>query len=264
MYSPFVLSAKYISYLITASNGKGHGTHSPFVYDFITKVLNDKTVYPEYDVIEQLRARLLNDMTPVPVEDYGAGSTRPAASKSISAITNDSSKNRRYGQLLHRIARYYKPEYIVELGSAAGISTAYLASARPSAVMITAEGNYALAAMARQNLVSISLNHVKVVTGNFNNTLPEILSSLPHVDFAFIDGNHRRTPTLEYYRQLMVHAAPAATLIFDDIHWSADMEEAWNEIKRHPKVMLTIDLFFFGLVILRPEFKVKQHFTIRF
>jgi predicted O-methyltransferase YrrM len=264
MYSPFVLSAKYISYLLTASNGKGHGTHSPFVYDFIRKVLNDKTSYPEYKAIEDLRERLLKDFTPVPVEDYGAGSARPASSKSVAAITSDSSKNRRYAQLLHRMARHYKAEYIIELGTAVGISTAYLASARPSAVVVTAEGNYALANIARRNLASVSLNHVKVITGNFNNTLPEILGSIPHVDFAFVDGNHRRKPTVEYFRQILNHISPSATLVFDDIHWSNEMEEAWEEIKGDPAIMVTVDLFFFGIVFIRPEFKVKQHFTIRF
>jgi hypothetical protein len=42
------------------------------------------------------------------------------------------------------------------------------------------------------------------------------------------------------------------------------MERAWAEIKADPRVMLTIDLFFLGLVVMRDEFKVKQDFTIRF
>jgi hypothetical protein len=53
-------------------------------------------------------------------------------------------------------------------------------------------------------------------------------------------------------------------LIFDDIHWSRDMERAWAAIKKDPRVLLTVDLFFIGLVFVREEFKVKQEFTIRF
>lgn len=264
MYSPFALSLKFLRYLATSANGSGHGTHSPFVYDFITKVLNDKTNYPEYEKIEALRKRLEKDETPIPVEDYGAGSVNKATSKSIAAITRDSSKNRRYAQLLFRIARFYQPEYQVELGTAAGISSAYLASGAPSSVIITAEGNYALAGKARSNLDALSLNHIKIVTGNFNNTLPQILGSIPHLDLAFVDGNHRRTPTINYFNQLLKLASSRSMIIFDDVHWSKEMEEAWEEIKSHPQAMLTIDLFFMGIVFIRPEFKVKQHFTIRF
>jgi hypothetical protein len=53
-------------------------------------------------------------------------------------------------------------------------------------------------------------------------------------------------------------------IIFDDIHWSSEMELAWEKIKKHPRVTLTIDLFFLGYVFFRPEFRERQHFTIRF
>jgi hypothetical protein len=62
----------------------------------------------------------------------------------------------------------------------------------------------------------------------------------------------------------MERCAPAAILIFDDVHWSEEMEKAWEEIQRDPRVYMTIDLFFIGLVVMRDEFKVKQHFSIRF
>lgn len=41
------------------------------------------------------------------------------------------------------------------------------------------------------------------------------------------------------------------------------MKEAWNEIKQHTNVYITIDLFFMGLVFLekRPQ---KENFVVRF
>ena len=53
-------------------------------------------------------------------------------------------------------------------------------------------------------------------------------------------------------------------IIFDDIHWSGEMEAAWKQIKKHPQVTCTIDLFFIGVVLLRKEFKERQHFMIRY
>jgi hypothetical protein len=40
------------------------------------------------------------------------------------------------------------------------------------------------------------------------------------------------------------------------------MSEAWEEIKTHPKVTVTIDTFYWGLVFFRNE-QPKEHFKIR-
>ena len=53
-------------------------------------------------------------------------------------------------------------------------------------------------------------------------------------------------------------------LIFDDIHWSQEMETAWEEIKKDESISLTIDLFFIGIVFFRKEQLVKQDFTIHY
>jgi predicted O-methyltransferase YrrM len=95
-------------------------------------------------------------------------------------------------------------------------------------------------------------------------TLSAALHRTGKIDLAFIDGNHRYEPTIRYYRQLLPAVHEYTVLIFDDIHWSKEMEQAWKEIKGYPEVMLSIDLFFIGLVFFRKENKTKQHFTIRF
>ena len=84
------------------------------------------------------------------------------------------------------------------------------------------------------------------------------------VYLAFVDGNHRKIPTLEYFEQILSVADSSVIIIMDDIHWSKEMEGAWVSIQQHNKVTLTIDLFFIGLVFINPDFKVKQHFKIRF
>jgi hypothetical protein len=79
-----------------------------------------------------------------------------------------------------------------------------------------------------------------------------------------IDGHHAFQPTLDYADLIFEKANQGSVLLFDDIHWSKEMEAAWSDIQQHPSVTLTIDLFFIGLVFINPDFKVKQHFTIRF
>ncbi|MBS1605282.1 MAG: class I SAM-dependent methyltransferase, partial [Bacteroidetes bacterium] len=159
---------------------------------------------------------------------------------------------------------YYKPSVTLELGTSLGFSAAYLSSGRREGGKLwTVEGSGQVAGVARKNLETLGLD-ATVIEGNFDDVLPELLGRIGPVDLAFVDGNHRREATLSYFEQLMGHAGEKALFVFDDIHWSAGMEEAWGAIMADPRVYLTIDLFFFGLVFLRDEFKVKQNFTIRF
>jgi hypothetical protein len=100
--------------------------------------------------------------------------------------------------------------------------------------------------------------------GNFDDLLPGIISKASSIDLVYIDGNHRYKPTLDYFTTFITKAHNNTILVFDDIHWSKEMELAWSEIKNNPLVRCTIDIFFLGFVFFREEFKEKQDFVIRF
>jgi predicted O-methyltransferase YrrM len=265
MYSRLKLAEKYLRYYLTAANGRGHGVHSPFVYQLVREVLGDRKGYAEYAEIEGLRRRLLRDEGVVEVEDMGAGSALGGNGvRKVADIARHAAKPARLGQLLFRLGRYYRPGVVVELGTSLGLSTAYLAAGASGAGVWTIEGSGAIAKRARENLSGPGFSGVEVITGNFDMLLEPLVERVGPVEMAFVDGNHRCEPTLHYFDILMRHSARSSMLIFDDIHWSADMERAWAQIKVDPRVMLTVDLFFFGLVVRRNEFRVKQDFTIRF
>ncbi|MEO6720879.1 MAG: class I SAM-dependent methyltransferase [Ferruginibacter sp.] len=265
MYSRFQLAKKYLHYYFTASNSKGHGVHSPFVFDFIKNVLRDKQQYSCYDIIEMRRTALQADDSVIEVEDFGAGSgVIKSRSRVVKDIAGSSLKPKKFAQLLFRVVNYYRPATILELGTSFGITTSYLASGNEAANVYTCEGSSSIAAIAKTTFYELQLKNVQLLQGDFSKTLPIVFSKIDKLDLAFIDGNHRKEPTLHYLQQLLKHATDNTMLIFDDIHWSMEMEAAWLEIQQHPSVTLTIDFFFIGLVFINPEFKVKQHFTIRF
>jgi predicted O-methyltransferase YrrM len=265
MYSSFQLALKYIHYFLTSSSGKGHGIHSPFIYELVTKVINDKRHYPEYDLVEALRKELLEDKTILTIEDYGAGSAvQKSNRRTIASIAKNSAKPAKFGQLLFRMVKYYQPKNIIELGTSLGITTAYLSAGNPEGQIKTLEGASQVAGIAKRNFNKVHAGNIQVVEGKFDDTLPEILGKIQVVDLAFIDGNHTRVPTLHYFSQLLPKIQNDSMLIFDDIHWSSEMEKSWEEIKQHSSIRCTIDLFFIGIVVFRHEFREKQHFTIRF
>ena len=263
MYSSFQLALKFFSYNLAAANGKGHGIHSPFVFDFITHVLNDSTEYPDYSKVESVRKKSLKNQTILTIEDHGAGSSS-SKERSVSSIAKHAVKSKKYAQLLYRIVKYYHSNSIIELGTSLGITTSYFSLARPGGNVFTLEGSVEIANIARQNFKTLELQNVKLAEGNFDYTLPSVLYHLTSVDLAFIDGNHRREPTENYFHWLFEKANSNSIFIFDDIHWSKGMEQAWEHIKEHPAVRCSIDLFFIGIIFFRWEFREKQHFAIRF
>lgn len=265
MYSKWQLAGKYLTYYFTSSGGKGHGVHSPFVFEFVTKVLNDRKHYPAYDQVEGLRKRLLTDKTVLTIEDYGAGSSvNKTNQRTIASIVQSAAKQKKYSQLLFRMVKKYQPGIILELGTSLGISTSYISLAKPDSKVITLEGSKEVAAFAKGNFKLLGLQNISVSEGDFDATLSSVLSPLSTVDFAFIDGNHRREPTERYFLQLLSKTSNNSILVFDDIHWSLEMEQAWQTIKEHPLVRCSIDLFFTGIVFFRQEFREKQDFRIRF
>ncbi len=264
MYSPFQLTKKYLKYYFTASNGKGHGVHSPFVFEFIKYVLNDKKEYSCYKPVEKIRKQLLVKNNVIEVEDFGAGSTVIKIKKRmVKSIASSSLKPKKYSQLLYRMVQHYHKKNVLELGTSLGTTTAYLASANNVSVT-TMEGSKNIAEIARNNFSQIGLKNIEIIEGDFDITLPEYLSKSKKLDFVFLDGNHRKVPTLKYFEVLLLNANEETIFVFDDIHWSDEMEEAWETVKQNQKVTLTIDLFFIGIVLLGKDFKAKQHFTIRF
>lgn len=265
MYNPLELSLKYVRYLLRASNGRGHGIHSPFVFDFVTSVLNDPKWPDAFDRIESYRKELLADRRVLRVEDYGAGSAfGDMKERKVCDIARRAAKSPKLGRLLYRIASYYRCRNILELGTSLGISTAYLAAPPSVEKVVTMEGAKAVAGRARDGLASLELGKVRLLEGNFDDTLAIALGQMPSPDLVFVDGNHREEPTLRYFRQCLEAASDDSIFIFDDIHWSRDMESAWEQIRQHPEVRCTIDLFFIGIVFFRKSFLEKQHFVIRY
>lgn len=265
MYNRFQLAKKYLRYYLTASNGRGHGIHSPFVFDFVTGVLADRQRYTDYDTVEQLRRKLLQEQRVLTIQDFGAGSSvAKTNNRNIASIARDAVKPKKYGQLLYRMVKKYKPATILELGTSLGITTSYLALGAPGTKLVTLEGSPEIAGTARKNFTTLQLQQIALVQGHFDEMLPSVIRDMGSADFVFIDGNHRKEPTERYFHTMLPYLHNDSVLVFDDIHWSRDMEQAWEHIKDNGAVRCSIDLFFIGIVLFRQEFKEKQHFTIRF
>jgi predicted O-methyltransferase YrrM len=251
---------QYLQYRLKARNL--HGTHSAFVYEFYQKVIQGDREFYDFAPIEHLRKRLLHSDETIEVVDYGAGAKRNVKRR-VKDIAARSAIPAKEGRMLFRLVNFIQPEIMLEIGTSLGISTLYQAKACPNARMITLEGSPKTMEIAADSFRLLHANHIKQVTGNFDETLPDVLKNIRSLDYVFFDGNHRKEPTISYFRQCLTLASDKAVFVFDDIRWSAEMYEAWQEIIKEPSATVTIDLFSCGLVFFRKR-QVKQHFTLKF
>ena len=239
--------------------------HSPFVFDFIKHVLNNNKNYQPPTDINALRKQLLKDKTTIAIKDLGAGSrTSTDKQKTIAQIAGSTLKPEKYARLMFRLVKHYQSKTMLELGTSLGITTAYLSAANPDSFITTIEGNETIARKATENWQTLGYHNIHSITGNFDEVLPGYLQTASAIDLVYIDGNHRYKPTIDYFNLVLSNIHQDSIIVFDDIHWSAEMERAWEEIKEHPQVQYSIDIFFLGFVFFKKEFKVKQHFCIRF
>lgn len=249
----------YIQFLLQSSNQ--HGVHSPFVYNLVTECFYDRSKYPEYEALRSYRRELLQNKTTLTITDLGSGSkVFNANTRRVKDIAKTSGTPLKYAKLLVRLMRYFKPTRVLELGTNLGLGTHALAMGNPTATITSIEGCTALWEMTANTLKAKNLNAIRLVNGNFKSEIENLNTT--SWDLIFFDGHHSREATLQYFETLLPTAHNDSVFIFDDIYWSKGMASAWETIKNHPQVQVSIDIFKWGLVFFRKE-QVKQHFTIR-
>lgn len=251
--------AEYIKYRLNAK--KRHGIHSPFVYELSDKGLTSELTKDEKQVINAFIKNLKGNNESIEVTDHGSGSKKLSNKRRVKDIYRVSSSKGRYGHLLFKLSRHFKPMQILELGTSLGVGTTYMKLGSPEAAIFTIEGCPETAQIARKNFNKTGLKEIHSLVGTFKEVIP-VLGAVKF-DMIFIDGHHSGVATLEYLQMLESHISDNTILIFDDIRWSDDMLSAWNHIVKTSGYHVTIDLFRMGIAVKRPQ-QEKEHFTLRF
>ena len=255
----------YLNFLWNSKNE--HGVHSPFVFSLVTKCFYDKKNYSEYSILKNYRKSLLANKNTIEVTDFGAGSrVFKSNTRAINQIAKNAGISAKRAELLFRITNYFQPQNILEIGTSLGLATSALSLGSRSfgtkAKITTLEGCPETIKQCQYQLQKFNVNNVKCVTTEFYSYLKTFDFRLSTFDLIYFDGNHSKQATLDYFELLLPTITNESVWIFDDIHWSKDMEEAWKIIQNHPKVSVTIDTFQWGIVFFREE-QLKEHFVIR-
>ena len=251
----------YLKYLLSAGHRKGHGIHSPFVYDFYTSVI--KPGAPENSLIENLRKEAGASDELLEVIDHGAGTHKNLSDRRpLRKIMKQTAVRKRYGSILGRMVSFVRPEMIIELGTGLGISTMYMAKAAGETRIISLEGCQEIAGKAAEYFNRTGCQQIEVITGRFSDSLPGLLEGIDHPLMVFIDGDHRESSVLDNISVFLPVVNEDSVIIMDDIHLSEEMNNAWQKIIDMPQVTLSIDLFRMGILFFRTGM-YKQHYSMR-
>ena len=261
----------YLQFLCNAKNQ--HGVHSPFVYNLVTKCFYDTTKHPEYSILKAYRNSLLANKEAIEVTDFGAGSrVFKSTTRAVSQIAKTAGISSKRAKLLFRIVNYLQPENVLEIGTSLGLATSALslgleaktnrAKLNKDTKIITLEVCPNTMAIAKKQCQLQNLNNIDFINTEFSSYLTTQHPKPKTQDLIYFNGNHSKKATLEYFELLLTTITNDSVWIVDTIHWSKDMEEAWEIIRNHTKVTVTIDTFQWGIVFFRSEQK-KEHFVIR-
>jgi predicted O-methyltransferase YrrM len=250
----------YLKFLLKSTNQ--HGVHSPFVYNLVTKCFYAKTANEKLLLSKKYRALLYQDNTKISITDFGKGSrVFKTNERKVAKIAKIAGINKGKSRLLIRIVEYLKPKTILEIGTSLGIGTASLKIGDQTASITTLEGCPKTLEVAKNQLNLFDFSDIQFIEGDFKKTLSTAFKNITF-DLVYFDGNHQKKPTINYFEQCIKHASNESVFIFDDIHWSKEMTEAWEYIKNHKKVSVSIDIYSWGIVFFRKE-QLKEHFVIR-
>lgn len=261
----FKLFRKYIVYKLKSRHRKGFGIHSPFLFALVNKNFRKKCSIAVKNGALAYKKALKNQISPISRSNFGAGSLLDTSNKPTlpSAINRAIGMPRKYGELLWKLSKQYGANGTLELGTGLGSSTYYLAAGAPEVMLVTIEGHKDYAEVAQRILKQIGVNNVEFRTGSFTDELNKLKNEKAIFGMFFIDGDHTYAPTLNYFERCLDIATADAVIIIDDIHWSDEMNRAWETIKNHPRCAVSIDLFRFGVVFTNQKFQ-NQHYTVRY
>ncbi len=251
----------YLNYYLNAVDE--HSLQAPFVFQLYNS-LKQKLHKSHGDAdIENLRTKLLNDSTPVQVQDAGAGSrkNRKNAGKTISQIAQYEISSWKKCAFLSALIQDRGFSNCVELGTSLGITAAYLSSACANGNIFTFEADATLCQKATDHLSQLGCKNVRIIPGNIDDTLTPFLEKSPRIDCAFIDANHKSHALERYFTWLVTKLSENSIIIIDDIRWSMDMNTSWNRLCKHPDVSVILEFRDIGVLFINTK-HTRQHYIL--
>ena len=277
----------FLKHHLTAWNTTGEGIHSPYLFELVRFILRDENAFYCFSDIERRRDYLLRCEDEIEVLDFGSQGSPEGKriTRRVSDIAKTHLESPKVAQVLFRLVNWLgqhenRPLQIIELGTSLGVTTSYLASPDSRNTVTTFEGSGAVLRIAKGVWRALKIENISWQEGPIDDTLYKYVraheadksQTIPGqetqqpasqwLDVAYLDANHTYEATMRYAALLLPLLPEKGVMILDDIHYSEEMERAWNELKSDPRVTTSMDLYHVGLIFVDPHY-LKRHYKIR-
>lgn len=218
----------YLKYLLQRKTK--YSIHSPFVYDFMVKVLYDNGSNRDYDLM--LRVSHLVD-------------GKRFATRS----------RRKQARFLYRLVGYLEPETVLSFGKVSALNTSALALGNLQTKVYLEQSTEFLETLSSVGVVNVNLIHP--------DTDKEEQLERYNTGFVLYGLEDFGEDNWNNLEDGMAQADDDTVLVFEGIHHSRHTEAAWEAIKEGEGVTLTMDLYSMGLVFFREGIE-KQDFVLKY
>lgn len=222
------MAKSYLKYLWQRKSE--YGIHSPFVYDFVRKVLNDNGSNRDYDTAYRV-ARLLDKRKHI------------------------NHNLRKQSRLLYRMVRYFEPDSVVSFGHITALNATAMALGNMQTKVYLEQSESFLEALNAMGVVNVNL----ISPEEFDSEHFKRINT----GFVFFSRDSFEDDNWDYLADCLSHKTSDSVFVFEGIHRTRDMEDAWEEIKGNEDVSVTFDLYCIGVVFFREGIE-KQDFVLKY
>jgi hypothetical protein len=226
----------------------GYGVHSPFAFDLITTVIEEKRAYYCYERLDNIRLQLQGENRKVK-----CGNKDLTVKKALRTYCFSTDGNR----LLFRLANRFHPEKILIIGSGLGLTPLYVSAHSQKTDCIVFEREPSMAVIAREVVRKYARSSVKIYDKIFGEV------DVPGLENAdFIVWGKGADFSFHSFEHILRYVTGQSIMIICGITGSSADKGVWDKVRTHPEVITTFDLYAFGIIFFNSKLPPKTYKTI--
>lgn len=219
------ISRPVMRMLYKMKHHRGHGIHSPFLFSFITKVVEEKDPYYAYEDIDLF-------LKSYPVRNR---------------------KSTRLDRLMFRMVNYFAAKSVLEIGAKSGIGVLYLTA--PSSEIVYQSACCKINSSIQEYIAdhwerNVSFHSDLGVTQEKQDCIV--------IDMRGLDNNW--TDIYEYVADL-IHEE--SFVILKNIRTNKEANSLWKQFRANDKVSVSLDLYNIGILFFNPKL-YRRNYIISF
>ncbi len=208
--------------------GRGFGVHSPWAYDLIENVINERHPYYAYEDLYPFWEKAPQYLPQYPQSR---------------------------DELLFRLVNRFNPRFILEVGTGAGVSTGYLASVSRQSRVVTVDYKHPAGKEVRQNLKKFP--NIEYIAADVAETVQDILDSGTIPQFIHIAHTALWKEVVE---MILPYATPDMVIVVEDMG-KKQKKEWWSELIKDERIGVTFQMKKLGLLFFNSKM-TKQHYVL--